>query len=171
MTSMTPARQQRKIEAFALGLATVLIGLAIGGFPLRPVGAATTERIVVDPNRGLAISGFDPVAYFTDSKAMMGRGEVEYAFAGATWRFRNEGNRAAFVEHPEIYMPAFGGYDPVAVAGGTGTPGHPQIWAIAGERLYLFYSAAARRAFTADPDAMIAAAERKWPAVLLTLAP
>jgi YHS domain-containing protein len=168
---MTPARQQRKIAAFALRLAIVLIGPAICGFPLRPVGAATTERIVVDPNRGLAISGFDPVAYFTDSKPMMGRAEVEYSFAGATWRFRNEGNRAAFVEHPEVYIPAFGGYDPVAVAAGTGTPGHPQIWVIVGERLYLFYNPQAGRAFAADPDSVIAAAERKWPAVLRTLSP
>jgi YHS domain-containing protein len=133
--------------------------------------AATTERVVVDPRRGLALSGFDPVAYFTDSKPMLGRGELEYAFAGATWRFRNEGNLAAFAEHPEVYMPIFGGYDPVAVARGVATPGHPQIWAILGERLYLFYSPEARQDFAAAPDSVVVAAERKWPVVFRTLAP
>lgn len=150
-----------------LGLGLVLLG----GAPQPSTQAATTERIVVDPLRGLALSGYDPVAYFTDSKPMMGRGELEYAFAGATWRFRNEGNRAAFVEHPEVYTPTFGGYDPVAAARGVATAGHPQIWLIVGERLYLFYSPEARKAFAADPDSVIATAERKWPAVLRTLSP
>jgi YHS domain-containing protein len=139
--------------------------------PLPTVQAATTERIVVDPYRGLALSGFDPVAYFTDRKPLLGRGDLEMSFAGATWRFRNEGNRAAFAENPEVYLPVFGGYDPVAVARGVATPGHPQIWLIAGERLYLFYSAEAQKAFSADPETTAAEAERKWPDVLLTISP
>ncbi len=66
---------------------------------------------------------------------------------GAVWRFRNEGNRAAFAEHPEVYMPHFGGYDPVAIARDTSVPGHPLFWAVTGERLYLFYSDEARAEF------------------------
>lgn len=172
MTSMTAARQQRKAWALT-ALAKIGLGLLLlGGLPpLAPSLAATTEHIVVDPNRGLALSGFDPVAYFTDAKALLGRGEYEYRFAGATWRFRNEGNRAAFAANPEVYVPVFGGHDPVAVARGVGTPGHPQIWMIAGERLYLFYSPQARKAFSSNPEAAAAAAERKWPAVMLTLSP
>ena len=56
--------------------------------------ASTTERVVVDPHSGLAILGFDPVAYFTDGEARPGRDAFEQAFAGAVWRFRNEGNKA-----------------------------------------------------------------------------
>jgi hypothetical protein len=56
---------------------------------------------------------------------------------GAVWRFRNEGNRAAFAEHPEVYLPRFGGYDAVAIARGVSVPGHPLFWTITGERLYL----------------------------------
>jgi hypothetical protein len=167
---MTTARQRRKsVVAFGkLGLGLLLIA----GIPLLPPAkAATTERIVIDPRRGLALSGFDPVAYFTDAQAVMGRGEIEYSFAGATWRFRNEGNRAAFAANPEVYAPSFGGYDPVAVARGVAAPGHPQIWVITGERLYLFYDSHARRAFTADPRGVAAAAERKWPALVRVLAP
>ena len=67
---------------------------------------------------GLAISGFDPVAYFTDGKPVFGRPDLELSLGGAVWRFRNVGNRAAFADHPEIYRPRFGGYDPVAVARG-----------------------------------------------------
>lgn len=145
-----------------------LIGLMAGATHL---AAATGERIVVNWRDGLAISGFDPVAYFTDAMPKTGRAEYEYAFAGAIWRFRNEGNRAVFAAHPEVYMPQFGGYDPVAVARGVATPGHPEVWLIFGQRLYLFYSSQARDRFAADMPAALADAEEKWPQVLRTLVP
>lgn len=151
-----------------MGLVLLLLtGLA----PVPTSRAATTERIVVDPNRGLALNGFDPVAYFTDGKPLVGREDIELRFAGATWRFRNEGNRAAFLQNPEVYLPVFGGYDPVAVTRGVATPGHPQIWLITGERLYLFYNAEARNAFAAAPVAVMAEANNKWRDVLLTIVP
>lgn len=168
---MTAARQQRKPPGLASLAKMGLFLLLACGLPcLAPGHAATTESIVSDPNRGLAINGFDPVAYFTDAKAAIGREELEYNFAGAIWRFRNEGNRAAFMQNPEIYAPAFGGYDPMAVARGVAVAGHPQIWAVAGKRLYLFYNTQAREGFLADPESA-AAAERKWPVVQQTLSP
>ena len=77
--------------------------------------AATDERTVVNSRTGLAISGFDPVAFFTDGKTEFGRPDMELSLGGAVWRFRSEGNRAAGT--PDVYMPRFGGYDPVAIAG------------------------------------------------------
>jgi len=58
---------------------------------------------------------------------------------GATWRFQNEGKRSVFAGAPEIYAPRFGGHNPMAVARGAATPGHPELWLIAEQRLYLFY--------------------------------
>jgi hypothetical protein len=149
-------------------LITAVVVAVLNSFSL---GAATTEYVVVDRHTGLALSGFDPVAYFTVGAAMPGREPFEYAFAGAVWRFRNEGNRAAFAAGPDIYMPRFGGYDPTGVARGVGVPGDPRLWLITGERLYLFHSAGARAAFSADPDQIVAAADAKWPSVQLTLSP
>ena len=117
------------------------------------VRAATTELIVVDRNSGLAISGFDPVAYFVDGVATPRQGRLEASFAGAVWRFRNEGNRAAFMADPEVYMPRFGGYDPVGVARGVAVPGDPRLWVLFGERLYLFSTPEGRERFVADADA------------------
>jgi hypothetical protein len=168
---MSAARRQWKLGGADLLSKTGLALLLLAALPLPPAPAATTERIVMDPNRGLALSGFDPVSYFTDAKPLMGRDDLEMRFAGATWRFRNEGNRAAFAENPEIYRPMFGGYDPVALARGVVTAGHPQIWMIAGERLYLFYDPEARDAFAAAPDAVATAAEGKWPELLATISP
>jgi hypothetical protein len=124
---------------------------------------------VANSQSGLAISGFDPVAYFTDRAAKIGRPDLELSQGGAVWRFRNEGNRSAFAGHPEVYTPRFGGYDPVAIARGTSVPGHPLIWSVAGERLYFFYNDAARAAFIADPGRIIEAATRKWPDVERTI--
>jgi hypothetical protein len=148
------------------------VGLAVFGgiFAPKAILAAANDRIVVNPHSGLAISGFDPVAYFVDAKPRIGRPSLELRLDAAVWRFRNEGNRAAFAEHPEVYAPRFGGYDPVAIARGASVPGHPLFWSVTGERLYLFYSAEARAAFLADPGGIIERATRKWPEVAHTIA-
>jgi len=135
------------------------------------VHAATTERIVADRHTGLAISGFDPVAYFTDAVPRMGVEDYELASNGVTWRFRNEGNMAAFVADPEIYAPQFGGYDPVGVTRSVAAAGHPQLWLIHAKKLYLFQSADTRERFSADPDAVRALADEKWPDVERNLVP
>jgi hypothetical protein len=167
---MTGPRQERKslgaLPAFA---AMALTGLAL--FAPLPTDAATTEWVVLDRNTGLAIGGVDPVAYFTGEGAKVGRPDLEFHYARAVWRFSNEGNRAAFVANPEIYMPRFGGHDPVAIGRGVGTAGNAAVWKIENQRLYLFYDAESRKAFNDDAERAIDTAERRWPDVLLTLSP
>jgi len=162
---MTRARQPGKPRRL-LGL---LIGLVLAAAVAPPiVTAAEREPVVTDRNTGLAISGIDPVAYFTDKKPVFGRPEIELNSGGAVWRFSNEGNRAAFADHPEVYRPRFGGYDPVAIARDRSVAGNPLVWAVVGERLYLFYSDETRGEFLADHDSILARAVRKWPAVART---
>lgn len=133
--------------------------------------AATTERVVTDRLTGLALYGIDPVAYFTDRAPREGLRDYELPWAGATWRFLNEGNRAAFMRDPSVYEPRFGGYDPIAVGEGNPATGHPSVWSIHEERLYVFHSERNRARFAADPEAAIARAEGHWPALLATLVP
>src|SRR5262249_42797400 len=158
------------------GHVALLLALGIAA-AARPLVAATTEYVVVDRHSGLAISGFDPVLYspmvphFTDGAAMPGRAAFEHPFAGAVWRFRNEGNRAAFAAEPDLYMPRFGGYDPIGVARGIAAPGNPKLWLVSEGRLYLFYAEQTRTAFKVDAEAIGAEAERNWPSVQLTLSP
>ncbi len=171
MTMTAPRRQWKLCSTLIrqgfLGLAVVIAGLA----SIPAIRAATTEKIVADRNSGLAISGFDPVAYFIDGAAAPGKEKFEHTFAGAVWRFRNEGNRAAFIADPEVYMPRFGGYDPVGVARGVAVPGDPQRWLMSGARLYFFYTPETRDAFAGDAEEFAATADRNWPAVQLTLSP
>ena len=141
-----------------------LVGLSFA------VHAAVTERVVVDRFSGLAIDGFDPVAYFTDGKPELGREEFEASEAGAVWRFHNEGDRASFVAHPEIYGPQFGGYDPVDVARGIAVAGNPYFWLVSGQRLYLFSREESRDAFAADAANIARRANLHWPDLRRTLA-
>jgi len=158
---MTAPRQRKQCRRVSLSAALCLLPAAL---------FAAESKVSSDPQSGLAISGFDPVAYFSDASPVLGKAGYEHrGDDGATWRFANEGNRAAFAGHPEIYAPRFGGYDPVAAARGASVAGHPQIWLISGERLYLFFSVAARDAFAAEPQRFIGAAERNWPQLIKTI--
>ena len=164
---MTAARQQRKPPLSFRALFWIALA---GGIPAPlAAGAATDNQLAVNSNTGLAISGFDPVAYFTEGKAIFGQAEIELNLDGVVWRFSNEGNRGAFAGHPEVYAPRYGGYDPVAIGQGRSVPGHPLFWVVVGERLYFFYSEKSRAAFLADTGRIIDTAERKWPEVARTL--
>ena len=147
-------------------MAACLLALCVPGMAL---AQATTERVVVNRFTGLAISGFDPVAYFTETSAVRGDERFEAVHDGAVWRFRNEGNRAAFVSHPEVYAPQFGGYDPIDVARGKVVQGLPQLWTIHEKRLYLFASETSRTAFAANPEGFAKSAQRRWPKLKLEL--
>jgi hypothetical protein len=165
---MTAARQKRKLRAYLAVSVTIAAALSLFAATAR---ASLTARIVVDWHTGLAIDGYDPVAFFTDGAPLPGSSAFELRHAGVVWRFRNIGNRAAFAERPDIYMPRYGGYDPVAVARGVAVAGEPNVWIIVGQRLFLFYDSADRQKFTGDPVHVIATADRKWPQLERTLGP
>jgi hypothetical protein len=163
---MMAAKVNETLHGWSCSLAVMVVAALLGGSAyFGRSSAATTERVVTDYHTGLAISGFDPVAYFTKSQALLGKEDIEARLVGATWRFVNEGNRQAFTDNPEVYMPAFGGYDPTGVARGVAVAGHPMVWMITGERLYLFYSPQTRDAFVASPAQILDAARQKWPSV------
>jgi hypothetical protein len=161
-TAQQEERYRRRKSAVLAAFFALLagIGMVWADFAAR---ASTTERVVVNRFSGLAIEGFDPVAYFVDGGAEQGQPEFEAAEAGAVWRFRNEGNRASFVAHPEVYGPQFGGYDPTDVARGVTFAGNPRFWVVTGERLYLFGLEASRDAFAADPERYLRPATARWP--------
>ena len=156
-------RIAKGLRAFAVG-ALALLGAA------GPLAAAIGDRIIGDRHTGVAIYGFDPVAYFTDAKPVAGRPEFELQVADVIWRFRSAGNRAAFVANPDIYQPRFGGYDPVSLGRGIAVPGNPELWLIQGDRLYFFYTPQAREAFAVDPETTVAVADERWPDVARELA-
>jgi hypothetical protein len=153
------------IAFIGLWASLVAISLAAQGALSSAARASTTERVVVNRFSGLAIEGFDPVAYFADGEAEVGREQFEASEAGAVWRFRNEGNRASFVAHPDIYGPQFGGYDPMDLARGVTVAGNPRFWLVSGQRLYLFNREETRAAFAANPSRVLRGATQRWPGI------
>lgn len=165
---MTAQRQES--YRFRLGSALFAAALALALGMVCPARAATTQRVVVDRTTGLAVSGFDPVAYFTDHEPRPGDAEFELTLNGVVWRFCNASNRSFFAERPDVYAPQFGGYDPVGVARGVPLPGSALVWIVVGQRLYLFDRDETRAAFASDPERYIEQAKAAWPGLQQTLA-
>jgi hypothetical protein len=162
---MTARRQERYDWHTAIAFFALLTSFLVPVRSELAARAATTERVVVNRFSGIAIDGFDPVAYFVQRRAVKGLEDFEAPEGGAVWRFHNEGNRTFFVAHPEIYGPQFGGYDPIDVARGVTFAGNPRIWVISEQRLYLFGLEANRDAFAANPDRFLEQANARWPAL------
>lgn len=158
MTAITAASVPSKAAPEAKASAT-------SRAPLPAVG----ERIVNHRMSGIALDGFDPVGYFERLRPVPGKPGFELHVAGTTWRFATEANLLAFKATPEAYMPAFGGYDAVAVAHAKPVAGMPQYFSIDTGRLVVFASAEARERFAATPELMEAAI-RNWPTVERQLA-
>jgi YHS domain-containing protein len=94
---------------FSVMLLRLCVVIAISTFIVAPIPAWTQSP--VNKNwRGLAIKGYDPVAYFTLGKPVEGKKEFEYKWQGAKWRFANEDHLNLFRSDPEKYAPQYGGY-------------------------------------------------------------
>ncbi len=90
---------------------------------------------------GLAIEGYDPVAYFAANKAMEGKKDISFLYDGITYRFANTQNRDAFKANPSKYEPQYGGWCAYAMgAKGEKVEVDPETFKITDGKLYLFYN-------------------------------
>ena len=150
----------RRTRLALVGVLCAFVLTVPGGAPR---ALSVTELIVADPQAGIALYGFDPVSYFLLGRAEMGSQDIQLKFTGVTWQFRNEANREAFRAQPDVYVPRFGGYDPLALARGAAVAGHPALFVIHDGRLYLFQKTENREAFIIAPQTTIEAARSFWP--------
>ncbi len=124
----------------------------------------------VDPvnknDKGLALRGYDAVAYFTEGKPVAGRAEFQHKWNGAVWQFSSAANRDAFTKNTEKYAPQYGGYCAYAVSRGYTADGDPQVWKIVDGKLYLNYNQEARQLWEADISSNIAKGDENWPKFL-----
>jgi hypothetical protein len=93
----------------------------------------------VDKN-GIALHGYDLVAYFSDGKALGGSPKYQFEWSAATWRFASAANRDRFARQPDAYTPQFGGYCAWAVSRNYTADVDPEAFAIVDGKLYLNYS-------------------------------
>lgn len=90
---------------------------------------------------GLAIAGYDAVAYFTQQKAVKGKKEYSYNYDGVTYHFASAANKDAFVKNPSSYEPQYGGWCAYAMgATGEKVEVDPETFKVVDNKLYLFYN-------------------------------
>lgn len=135
---------------------------------LLPPVVGTSIALQTHALSGVALDGFDPVTYFLGGEPKPGLPELETLWGGAAWRFASKANQAAFLSHPDAYVPRLGGYDAFAMAHGKAVEASPRVATVVGQRLYLFRTPAERDRFLSEKDAA-ARAERLWPETSLQL--
>ena len=119
----------------------------------------------IDNQGGLALRGYDAVAYFTDGKATKGDAGISYQWHGVTYRFASQAHREAFMTQPEHYAPQYGGYCALAVSENGTADGDPEQWAIVDGKLYLNYNGLAKSLWDKDRSGKIHAADGNWPKI------
>ena len=130
--------------------------------PLRTTHAAgerspTGERV--------ALSGYDPVAYFTDNHPVKGSSEFSASFDGTTYWFRDAAHRALFVADPDRYAPQFKGYCTIMVSRNVKQEADPEAWAIADGKLYVFSVKQGVPLFEQQTASITEKATANWPEV------
>jgi len=116
----------------------------------------------------LSISGYDPVAYFTDGKPVPGKTEFEYLWHKLRWRFANGEHRDLFAKNPDRYTPQYDGY--CAMGAANDAAAHkdtvdPEAWAIVDGKLYLTHMRQAMEDWRQNPAEHIKKADENWATV------
>jgi len=115
--------------------------------------------------QGVALKGYDPVAYFAEGAPAVGDPAISYQWQGATWLFSTVVHREAFVADPAHYAPQYGGFCAFAVSRGTTADADPGQWAIVGGKLYVNNNAFAKKLWEQDRPANIEAGDSNWPLI------
>jgi len=136
--------------------------IAIAALSLLSTAALAGEFFETD---GVALRGYDPVAYFASAEPQKGQAQYSYEYKGSKFYFASDANRRAFMAMPEKYAPQFGGYCAFGTAQGYKVSTQPDAFAIVKDKLYLNYDKKVQGIWRQDVPGNIAKAEKNWPEV------
>ncbi|NJS12418.1 MAG: YHS domain-containing protein [Microcoleus sp. CSU_2_2] len=136
------------------------------GNPCAGKSSTTTVHPKFYTEKGVALDGQDVVAYFTQSKLVMGVSQFKHNWNGATWQFASAQNRDLFAKNPEKYAPQYGGYCAQAASEGNLVATQPDAWKIVDGKLYLNYDKKVQAQWMTDIPGHIALANKNWPTIL-----
>ena len=134
--------------------------------PCAGKSSTTTLHPQFYTEKGVALDGQDVVAYFTQSKLVMGVSQFKHNWGGTTWMFASAANRDMFANNPEKYAPQYGGYCAQATSEGNLVVTQPDAWKIVNGKLYLNYDKTVQAQWMGDIPGHIASANKNWPAIL-----
>jgi YHS domain-containing protein len=156
--------QEMQWSAAGKGIRSVILIMLALAF-----SCACTKRGPVTPvnvtAEGVAIKGYDPVAYFIDKKPIKGVPEFEYIWHGAKWRFSSAAHLEMFRQSPDRYAPRYGGYCAYAVSQGKVADIDPDSWTVFDDRLYLNLNPDVKKLWEKDMRKYIRQADENWPEI------
>ena len=156
--SQLTRRTDMKRITFSIAIVTLL---CIAGI----APAQEAKRYLNVDRNGVALHGFDPVAYFTQHKAIKGDKTIASTYRGATYHFASQEDKEKFDAEPVKYEPQFGGFCGYAVSEGHTADIDPEAFVISGDRLILQYSKRVLKMWNQDPENRLKKAESNWPAI------
>lgn len=115
---------------------------------------------------GVALQGFDPVAFFTDSRAVQGNSQFQSQYDGAKYYFASAEHKAAFDKEPGKYEPQFGGYCAYGASQGHPAPIKIEAWQIVNGRLLMQYDLGIKDKFNKDQQGNLRKADQNWPGIV-----
>lgn len=121
------------------------------------------QTISYNSTNGIAIKGYDPVAYFSEQKATEGKKEFTYEWSGTQWLFSSQANLDTFKAAPQKYVPQYGGFCVYGVSENHKSPTDPNAWTVADGKLYLNYSLKVKELWLKDIPGRIQKANGFWP--------
>jgi hypothetical protein len=133
--------------------------------PIALLRAAPLAAETLPVGRRIAISGYDPVAYFTEGQPQKGSEAFWFPFDDAVYLFKSTEHRAQFAADPERYAPQYAGFCAAGVSKGYKAEPDPEAWAILNGKLYLFQLKDRVPGFKQD-TAFIDKANSNWPGLM-----
>jgi YHS domain-containing protein len=140
-----------------------ILSLAAG---LAFAATAQTKTLQNLDNTGVAIQGYDPVAFFTDGKPVKGKTEFAARHDGATYLFATKEHRELFAKEPAKYEPQFGGYCAYGVSRNKLVDIDVEAFQIVDGKLLLQYSKSVRESFNQDTQGNLSKANHNWPGLV-----
>lgn len=128
----------------------------------QPNSNAAAEWMVVGDKDKLALDGLDPITFFEGREPRKGRPEYSASYHGALFRFESADHRDLFLQAPDKFSPAYGGYDPQALANGFLVPARVENWVVADNRLFLSGSPQLAGSFETEKLEIVRIADEKW---------
>jgi len=117
----------------------------------------------IDKNKmGVAINGYDPVAFFSDSKSEMGKKEFLYKWNGAEWYFTSKNHMEMFKENPDKYAPQYGGFCAFGFSKNKLMSSDPNAWQIVDGKLYLCTNNKVHKMWKEDIKENIKKSDKNW---------
>jgi hypothetical protein len=139
----------------------LLLAIVAAVFLLAEQGAASADG--PPAGRRVALSGYDPVAYFTEGAPTKGAEAFWFAFDDAVYLFQNAEHRTMFAADPERYAPQYSGFCAAGVSKGYKTEPDPEAWVIANGKLYVLQLKERVPDFKRDTAAFVDKANANWP--------